>query len=531
MHLLIPGRHHALTDYQFKYLSRIVANGLLGEPDADGHPLAIAQPIQSVVWAVTSANHSNTRRNPVPFYLRAMALLDFSQEMSVPAYVFGIDDVGKMDDFANYTLKKIKHESDGTLDLRPDNCLVVCSSPVRHIYAQLGFKILPMELKPGTVQDLMGPSPWDLVEGVAYDKGDWCKNRKIFDQMHQSTFLIWRTYGIGDKIKRLYSDDMIGSDGDLTETRDYNSYVRQMDEIAALKYQETAAHIRPGRIGDIGCAVGTWIMLACKDERLRESDFVGIEVARQLYQICLQRKENKEFANPFVFFAQKNAVEGLCFEANSMNTVHTSSLTHEIESYGGRSDLLQFIRHRHQELVPGGAWINRDVVGPSDKARTVLLWLDATDGEADAGQTFASGAELKAYLQARSTLAKFQIFAREFRADAGDGIQFEWVDVGAERYAQLSLADAMEFISKKDYHDNWRSEMHERFCFWTFDEWKTALESAGFSIDPSSKAYPNQWLIENRYRGRVKLFDYQNGALTELPFPETHMLMVAVKNA
>ncbi|HEX2899071.1 MAG TPA: transferase, partial [Bacteroidia bacterium] len=218
MYLFVPGRHHCLTDFQFKYLSRIVANGLAGEPDADGKLLDTTEPVTGVVWAVTSANHSNTRRNPTAFYLRAMALLDFSQELMVPAYVFGIDDVGKLDSFAEYTLKKIKHESEGLVDLNPDNTVVVCSSPVRHSYAALGFRILPMELLPGTAQELGTLSPWDLVELVAADKGDWRKNRQVFDHMHQSSFLVWTTYGIGDKVKRLYSDDMIGSDGDLTET-------------------------------------------------------------------------------------------------------------------------------------------------------------------------------------------------------------------------------------------------------------------------------------------------------------------------
>lgn len=504
MHLLIPGRHHALTDFQFKYLSRIVANGFQDEPDAHGQPLRLEGKVTSVVWAVTSANHSNTRRNPVPFYLRAMALLDFSQELQVPAYVFGIDDVGQLDHFAEYTLKKIKHESEGMLDLRTENTIVVCSSPVRHLYAALGFHILPMELRPGTQQELVAVSPWELVERTASSHGEWSRNRAVFDHMHQSTFLIWTAYRIGDRVRRLFSDAMIGSDGDLTQTRDYSSYVRQMDEIATLKYQETAPHIRPGRIGDIGCAVGTWIMLACKDERLRESDFIGIEVARHLYQICLQRKENKEFANPFVFFSQRNAVEGHCFEPASMDTVHTSSLTHEIESYGGRADLLRFIRNRHQELVPGGVWINRDVVGPTEKDRTVFLHV--MDNE-----------------------AHFERFATEFRAQQGDGIQYEWVTVQGQRYARLTLGDAMEFISKKDYLDNWESEMNERFCFWSFEEWKAALEQAGFQIHPSSRAYASQWLIHHRYRGKVALYAQDGQHWVQLPFPETHMLMVAMR--
>lgn len=526
MVILIPGRHHCLTDFQFKYLARLIVNGLSNEPDKYRNPIQISEKITSVIFAVTSANHSNTRRNPVPFHLRAMAILDFCQELMVPSFVFGIDDVGILPDFASYTLKKIKHESEGKFDLSPANTIVACSSPVGDMYERLGFRILPMELSDHKTGAISTHSPWDLVEMVAQSNVPWAENREVFDHLHQSSFLIWNAYGIGEKVRKLFSDDMIGSDGDLTETRDYTSYVRQMDDIATLKYNETAPHIKPGRIGDIGCAVGTWIMLGCKDERLRESDFIGIEVARHLYQICLQRKENKEFSNPYVFFAQKNAVTDLCFEPNSMNTIHASSLTHEIESYGGREDLLQFIQNRFEELAPGGVWINRDVVGPRDKHKQVLLWMDDADGTKP---PVSATAESKEKIRAMSTRERFRLFADQFRKEEGDGINFEWLQRGEKQYAKMTLSDAMEFISKKDYANNWQSEMHEKFCFWSFDDWKLALEGAGFEIEPSSHAYPNQWLIENRYEGKVALFEEKDGVLKPLPFPETHMLMVATR--
>ncbi len=44
--LLFPGRHHVLTRFQADYLRR--------------------WPGVTIVWAVTSANHENTKRNPVP---------------------------------------------------------------------------------------------------------------------------------------------------------------------------------------------------------------------------------------------------------------------------------------------------------------------------------------------------------------------------------------------------------------------------------------------------------------------------------
>lgn len=530
MNILLPGRHHLLTDFQFKYLYRLIQLGLKDALDVNGVPLGISEPVEKVIFAVTSANHANTRRNPVPFHLRAMAILDFSQELEVPTYVFPIDDVGNMTDFAAYTLKKIYHESEGHLDLRPENTLVACSSPVLDLYESLGFRILPVELKDRRTGELSTTSPWSLVEEAANTKDDWRRLDKVFTEVHQASYLIWARYGIGEKVRRLFADDMIGADGDLTETRDYGSYVRQMDDIAEMKYRETAPFIKPGRIGDIGCAVGAWIKLSSAEEKFRESDFFGIEVARALYQICLQRKENGEFSNPNVFFSQRNAVTGLCFTPNSMNTIHTSSLTHEIESYGGHDDLLAFIQNRFDELAPGGVWVNRDVVGPEHGDQGVLLWLNAEDGRNEDWEAeITHRTQLQQYLVGLSTRALFLRFARDFRKGEGDGIRFEWRKLDGVEYAALTLRDAMEFISKKDYHENWLSEMHEKFCFWAYSDWKAALESVGYTIDPNSQGYTNSWLVEHRYRGKAKLYTLEGGRPRPMDWPQTHMLMIAGK--
>ena len=319
-------------------------------------------------------------------------------------------------------------------------------------------------------------------------------------------------------------DKMISDDGDITTTRDYNTYVRQMDEIALLKYQETAPFIHPGRIGDIGCAVGSWMKLACDDSHFRESDFYGIEAARHLYDICQQRKHNGEFKNPFVFFSQRNAVTGLVFDRNSMNTIHTSSLTHEIESYGSRADLLSFIRNRFEELAPGGVWINRDVVGPSNKDQTVRMKLNRTDGRNDDfDKSFTTREEFATYLIGLSTYGRFLRFERDFRKSEGYRLNFEAIGNDTIR---LALKDACEFMSRKDYTDNWQSEMHETFCFWDFEEWKSHLQEAGFEVRPKSNAYTNHWIVKNRLEGKVELF---NDAGQRMDWPVTNMIMLAEK--
>lgn len=507
MYLLIPGRHHLLTNFQHKYLTN----------------LCRSVKVDAIIFGVTSANHSNTRRNPLPFYLRALQIEEFGRLLGVPCFVYGIDDVGAVKNFSSYTIKRIHHESEGLFDLHPSNTEVICSTPVLEMYENEGFKILTAELEDRKTWKHHSPLPWDIVERIATTQA-WSADKWILETMHPVSVALWERYRLGNKVQMLFRDKMISDDGDITTTRDYNTYVRQMDEIALLKYEETAPFIRPGRIGDIGCAVGSWIRLACNDPRWRECDFYGIEVARHLFDICQQRKHNGDFSNPFVFFSQRNAVTGLAFDKGSMNTIHTSSLTHEIESYGSRQELLSFIRNRYDELAPGGVWINRDVVAPEDRERTVLMKLSKDDGRnEDFDKQHTTREALSDYLSGLSTYGRFMRFVKDFRAREGYQLRYEVVS----DHVRLSLKDACEFMSRKDYVDNWESEMHETFCFWDFDDWKLELNKAGFSIATGSHAYTNQWIVNNRLKGKVELFDEH---LNPISYPVTSMIMIAGKN-
>jgi len=522
MYILFPGRHHLLTSFQHQYISKIITSVSNG---AYKNSMA-SKEIEGVIFAATSANHSGTKRNPVPFYLRAMMIQEFCKEIDVPTFVYGIDDVGNMENFANYTLKQVKHQSEGEVELRPDNTLVICSTPVLKMYETLGFQILPAELEDFNKQQYHTKLPWDVVEMIVKSQ-NWNKDQDILPLMHESSIKIWKTYKLGDKVRNILSDPIIGADGDITESRDYGSYVRQMDEIAELKFRETSPYILSGRIGDIGCAVGSWIKQACEVSELRESDFYGIEVARQLYDICVQRKHNGEFKNPNVFFAQKNAVTSLVFEHQSMNTIHTSSLTHEIESYGSRADLLSFIQNRYQELKPSGVWINRDVIGPEDGEKEILMLLNKEDGSnEDISKTFEDQSALAQHLDGLSTFSRFLRFAEDFRKEENNQIKYTFKIIKDHTYISLPLKDAVEFMLTKDYTDNWKSEMHERFCFWSIKDWKSQLEKVGFELLDNSTAYTNPWIAKNRFEGKVTLLDQE---LNILPSPPTNALLIAKK--
>jgi len=529
MYILFPGRHHLLTQFQFEYLNKVISRSPNQTLDIDGRRIASTEKIDAIIFAVTSSNHSNTRRNPLPFYIRALMLEEFGKQLSVPCFIYGIDDIGNVKEFSEYTIKRIKHDSEGQFDLRQDNTLVICSTPVLEMYEKSGFRILPAELEDRKTWKHHTIMPWDLVEKIS-QKNEWQEDDDLKATMHAASYDVWKKYRLGAKVQLLFRDTMISEDGDITTTRDYNTYVRQMDEIAVLKFQDTARYVKPGRIGDIGCAVGSWIKLACEDERFRESDFYGIEVARHLFDLCQQRKHNGEFKNPFVFFSQRNAVTGLVFDKNSMNTIHTSSLTHEIESYGSRADLLSFIKNRFDELAPGGVWVNRDVVGPENKEQLILMKLSDTDGRNDDfDKKFNTREELAVYLRGLSTLGRFKRFVQDFRKKERYNFTYETLAQNGATYFKLKLRDACEFMSRKDYVDNWESEMHETFCFWDFEEWKTNLKAAGFTITSSSNAYTNDWIVNNRLVDKVELLK-ADGSIEKIPYPVTNMIMIAEKN-
>ncbi|TXI67948.1 MAG: transferase, partial [Cyclobacteriaceae bacterium] len=235
MYLLIPGRHHLLTQFQFDYLAGILNNPLQHILDINGSPIQKAGKIEAIIFAVTSANHSNTRRNPLPFYMRALSIDEFGESLGVPVYIYGIDDVGNVNNFSDYTIKRIRHESEGLFQLTPENTLVVCSTPVLEMYEHSGFTILSAELKDRTNWKYQEVLPWTIVEKIS-ESTNWETVDFVKSNMHAASLYIWKKYNLASKVQMLFKDHMISDDGDITTTRDYNSYVRQMDEIAVLKF-------------------------------------------------------------------------------------------------------------------------------------------------------------------------------------------------------------------------------------------------------------------------------------------------------
>ena len=116
-----------------------------------------------------------------------------------------------------------------------------------------------------------------------------------------------------------------------------------------------------------------------------------------------------------------------------------------------------------------------------------------------------------------STRARLDQFAVDF------AFPFAYEPAGDDT-VRLDLASAMDYLTRKDYVDNWLSETQEQFCGLSFTDWTALLTEAGFDIDPASAPVRNDWVIDNRIAPVASLSDLDGNPL---PWPATHVLAVA----
>ncbi|WP_231920285.1 class I SAM-dependent methyltransferase [Microlunatus soli] len=506
--LLFPGRHHVLTTFQADYLQSVTG------PDGQC-------PEATVVWAVTSANHHTTKRNPVPYDRREAAIERLSTQTGLRSLVVAVHDVPPTDLFADATVKACE-EALGE-DLSPATTTVACSTAsVAAMYRDLGYTVLPVE-------DGLDPQParpWDVLLEIADGSDVWRKSA------HPATVDVFERYRLDDHVRRCVNDPVIGDDGGLTPTRDYHTYAEAFETASDRKWEQIADFVRPGRILDIGCATGGLLERIDRDLRFHESDLLGVEVARHLMAECEHKLNQGVFSNPNVYFYQRNMLGDAIFSPNSIDTSISIALTHEIWSYtpptspSSRLDAVRrFVHNIAAHTTAGGVWINSDVCAPDDPDRQVALSLDDSDGRNPNSVRDLDGlprAEVADHVGALSTRAKFDQFQHDFARNAG-------VIIGAETSGAailLRLGDAMDFLTRKDYADNWLSESHEQFCGLTYADWTKIISEAGLSMAPGSHAWRNDWVITNRIAPVASLAD-PGGA--SIDWPVTHLLAIAEK--
>ena len=536
--LLFPGRHLVTTRFQEDYIRQLLADRPAAILRLRRSATVPEEPIGQIVFAITSCNQEHSRFNPVSFHLRAIGVDRFARTVApgtgVTHRIYGIPHYGHTANFAEFTLKEVHEQSERKLNLSPTNTVVLCSTPeVMQRYEELGFCVAPAEFGIEPRPAL----PIDLVRKIG-DAGDqWASRDEIANSLSTAAAAWLRDFPeIAVRIARIYRDPLTNQDGSLTDTRDYNTYARGMAGTVRLKFNDIAEAIRPGRIVDEGCADGALLVEVAK--AFPDSDLYGVDLSAEFAHRFLERQRAGEFRGAYTHFLLRNLMDPL-FDDGSIDTTICNSTLHELWSYAEQErTVLRYLALKFAQLRPAGRLVIRDVVGPDNGDQAIFLACSESDGAA-LPATFAERRDSE-WVSSLSTAARFRLFAKDFLYDrrhslaGAPSVAFEAVVRDGDRHGFItSLRMAAEFLSKKDYADNWRSEMHEEFCFWSHAQWRRVLTEAGFRVvderetTGTSRAYTNSWVVARRYEGHASLWS-PDGA-TCLPFPPTNQVLVAEK--
>ena len=552
VNLLFPSRHLLNTRFQEEYLSAV-----LGQPTDTltfrrKRPAPPAGTIDNIVFAVTSANQENSRYNPIPFHQRVRGVDRFAQSFAanygVGFNIFGIPEYPPTDAFAKYTLQEIAEQTNDRLNLTPENTVVLCSTPALvKQYEKLGFAVLPAELTRLNPERYSTPTPTQVLQQMVAAGEQWHQDPALRAKLSPTTFGLWRqSPEIVEKVLWLFRDPLLKEHGGLTDQRDYETYAAGMSggAILDIKYADIKPFIHSGKIVDEGCADGALLVRIARD--FPDSDLLGIDITKEFIAEAKERQRRGEFGGTYVHFHQRNLFEHI-FAPTSIDTTICNSTTHEIWSYGKQEESVrQYLQQKFTQMRKGGRIIIRDVVGPEHGDEFVYLWCNADDGDnTDPLKECHNPKELKQHLDQLSTAARFKRFAKDFlseqRKSGNRGptteISYQATTFGSKSYFVLPLRVATEFMSKKDYTDNWQSEVgNEEFAFWDFRDWKLALHRAGFQVlqdhdhpEQGSRAYTNPWIAEHRWQGKTELYRMEGTRLVQMPHPVTNMVLVGEK--
>lgn len=511
-YILFYGRHTLTTRAQERYLRECLMR--LGGGQV------------KVIIAVTSANHARSRYNPVAFHHRAIGLDRFAsavlKSLNVPHAMVPVPHMERSERFARHIMAHVNAELRGGDVLTVENTIAICSTlSLLEQFRALGVAVHTAEFDEA-LNTRTEKQPYDLLEPVArMATRALAESPEFAALVHPTVASLWHDYPqIPAEIERLYNDTILTDSGDITETRQYGTYTLGMSrsDVVELKYQDIRHSIAAGVIVDEGCADGALLARVARD--FADSDLYGIEITREYIAACEERVRRGEFGASFVHFYQRNLLEQV-LAPHSVDTVICNSTTHELYSYaGGDEALRRYLRLKREQLRPGGVLLIRDVIGPEQGDLPQFAALASNDGETPPPD--------KAHdmpVAQLSTLGRWYRFAREFR---GKGCAYEMKQVNGQNYVLASRSAIAEFLSKKDYTENWASELHESFTHWPFTRWVREMEEAGFEVDHSrSAAYSNPWIIENRYQPTATLFREEGNKLVADDFPPTNLVLVA----
>lgn len=258
------------------------------------------------------------------------------------------------------------------------------------------------------------------------------------------------------------------------------------------------------RIVDFGC--GTGLLICFLSQTLPKNiEWIGIDQSQGMIEKCEEMKKLLKIDN--LRFICSNNIGDL--QRNSVDVFIFSSVLHEIYSYGGDSTnkVQDCFTKAHNALNEGGCVFIRDFVKPLNASQKVILRHRNSD--ITQGHDFETFSSSFSRMGVNRCISLNYLICHPFCKSYG-------TDMGS----------AYEFIYRKDYHINWIPELNEKYGFFSQDDYFFLLNRCGFRVGFSEQV-DNQFIIDNRLKHKVVLFDYYTQE--KIDFPKYQIHIVATK--
>lgn len=282
----------------------------------------------------------------------------------------------------------------------------------------------------------------------------------------------------------------------------YAAYFAGMNKTMQQKVAFTTAHFpAAGTVADMGSGSGQGSFdLASLQPGLQ---VVGVDINPT--SVELSRRTHRR---PNLSFREGN-IAGAVFAPRSVDAILDSSVLHHVTSFNGFdvAHVERCLDNQVASLKPGGVLIIRDFVVPAGP-ETVHLDLPAGD-----------------------VAPLFERFAREFRSSRNLDGPVPHREVACDRPGfrrfELTLRAAAEFVLRKDYRDDWETEIQEEYLYMTQAQFEAAFRRRGLRV-VTSQEIRNPWIVAHRFEGKVFFADVDG---RPLGYPPTNFLIVGEKVA
>lgn len=291
---------------------------------------------------------------------------------------------------------------------------------------------------------------------------------------------------------------------------EYDQYLSAMDAVAVEKVASASVFFEPqngNHIVDIGMASGTSSAIMAR--LFPRQKITGIDINPKMVKLAAEK-----YQLPNLSFMQEDGETLSSFEKNSVNGFFNCSCIHHITSYNGYDSnrAISTLQRQTELLKENGVIVVRDFVKPEERTVVLELLRFERPNRPDDCTLFLNFAQT----------------ARSLAHPEEQGFPYKEIYMGKNRHAryfELFYSDAVEFIRRKDYYNNWDIELQEEYGYFTQQEFEDCFMRLGLRTIISAPVY-NPWIIQNRYRSQVRIFDRDGN---ELGLPPTNYIIAGEK--